>query len=97
MYVALFVRLDYDGFNLSHPLRCVITLRRVLPAGGEFGWVRFLVVCFQYKTNPNPQKKYFLWEKVAEMPLFNLFFLGLGWPWVGELVGFIKILTRYVF
>ena len=27
---------------------------------------------------------YLLWGKVAQMPLF----LGLGWPWVGELVGF---------
>ena len=23
---------------------------------GEFGWVRFLVVCFLCKTNPNPRK-----------------------------------------
>ena len=23
---------------------------------GEFGWVRFLVVCFLYKINPNPRK-----------------------------------------
>ena len=23
------------------------------------------------------------------MPLFNLIFLGLGWPWVGEFVGFV--------
>ena len=25
------------------------------------------------------------------MPLFGLIFLGLGWPWVGEFVGFIMI------
>ena len=41
---------------------------------GEFSWVRFLV--------PG------MWEKVAQMPLLTyiiLHFLGLGWPWVGEL------------
>ena len=34
-------------------------------------------------------------KEVAQMPRFNLFFLGLGWPWVGEFVGFIIIFTRY--
>ena len=30
------------------------------------------------------------------MPLFNLFFLGLGcWPWVGEFVGFMIICIRF--
>ena len=32
---------------------------------------------------------------MARMPLFNLTFLGLGWPWVGEFVGFIN--NIYVF
>ena len=51
---------------------------------GEFGWVGFLVVCFLYKINPHPHEKLFaVGEKVAQMQLFNLFFLGLGWPWVG--------------
>ena len=37
------------------------------------------MVCFLYKTNPNPMKKNnFLWEKVAQMPLLNLMFLGFG-------------------
>ena len=46
--------------------------------------VRFLVVCFLYKTNPNPTKKYFLWEKkVAEMP----FFLKAIFSWVGLALG----------
>ena len=54
---------------------------RQLPVGGEFDWVRFLAVCFLYKTNPNPRKKYLLSE--------NLIFLGFGWPWVGEFFGFI--------
>ena len=30
-------------------------------------------------------------KEVAQMPRFNLFFLGLGWPWVGEVLGFIII------
>ena len=46
---------------------------------GEFGWGRFLVVCFLYKTNPNPRKNILLWEKVAQIATFNLVFLGLGW------------------
>ena len=37
-----------------------------------------------------------LWEKVAQTPRLNLFFfLGLGWPWVGEFVGFIKIVIMF--
>ena len=32
---------------------------------------------------------------MAQMPLFNLIFLGLGWPWVGEFVGFMKISIRF--
>ena len=28
---------------------------------------------------------------MAQMPRFNLIFLGLGWPWVGEFVGFITV------
>ena len=43
------------------------------------------------KTNPNPRKKYWLWEEVAQNATFNPFSLGLGWPWVGEFVGFIII------
>ena len=34
-------------------------------------------------------------EQEAQMPLFNLIFLGLGWPWVGEFVGFIIIFTCF--
>ena len=29
-----------------------------------------------------------LWEKSGPIVNFNLIFLGLGWPWVGEFVGF---------
>ena len=58
----------------------------------ECGWVRFLAVYFPHKTNPNPRKIYMLWEKVALNATFNLFFLGLGWPWVGEFDGFIIML-----
>ena len=28
---------------------------------------------------------------MTQLPLLNLIFLGLGWPWVGAFVGFIKI------
>ena len=54
---------------------------------GELGWVRFSVVCFLYKTNPNP-RKLFAVGKSGPNATFNLFLLGLGWPWVGKLVGF---------
>ena len=32
---------------------------------------------------------------MAQTPLFSLIFPGLGWPWVGEFVGFIMILTCF--
>ena len=60
----------------------------------NFGWVRFLAVYFLYKTDPNARKKtkIAVGKKVGpKMPLFDRFFLGLGWPWVGKFVGFIKI------
>ena len=34
-------------------------------------------------------------KKVAQNATFNLFFLGLDWPWVGEFVGFILIFTCF--
>ena len=49
------------------------------------------------KSIPAHEKAFAVLEKVAEMPLFNLIFLGLGWPWVGEFVGFIIIFARYMF
>ena len=60
--------------------------------GGEFGWAGFLAVYLLYKIN-QPTKNHLLWEKVAQNATINLFFLGLGWPWVGEFVGFIIIFT----
>ena len=62
---------------------------------GEFVSVRFLVVCFLYKTNPNPRKIICCGKKVGPIATFNLFFLGLGWPWVGEFVGFTIRFTEY--
>ena len=57
--------------------------------GGEFGWLGFLV-CFLYKINPNPRKNIFC-EKTWPNATFDLVFLGLSWPRVGEFVGFIVI------
>ena len=48
-----------------------------------------------YINQSQPTKKYLLWEKVAKMPLLTYFFLGLGWPWLGEFVGFIVILICF--
>ena len=54
-----------------------------------FGQVGFLVVCFLDKINPQYAIKYLPWGKCGPNATFlNLFFLGLGWPWVGEFVGF---------
>ena len=47
------------------------------------------MVCFLYKTNPNPPKKKIAVGKSGANDIFNLFFLGLGWPWVVEFDGFI--------
>ena len=64
-------------------------------AENEFGLVRFLVVCFLYKTNPNPPKSICSQGKSGPNATFNLIFLGLGWLWVGEFDGFMIIF--YVF
>ena len=59
---------------------------------GKISCVRFVVVCLLYKANPNPRKKYLLWEKKwSKYHFLKLFFLGLGWPWFGEFVGFTVI------
>ena len=55
----------------------------------------FFVVCFLHENNPNPRKIIRCGGKKKGGPIatFNLFFLGLGWPWVGAFVGFIIIFT----
>ena len=58
---------------------------------GEFGRVRFLVVCFLYKPIPTHEKIFAVGKSGGRNATFNLIFLGLGWPWVGEFVGFIMI------
>ena len=40
-------------------------------------------------------EKLFAVGKSGPNATFNLFFLGLGWPWIGEFVGFIMILTCF--
>ena len=39
--------------------------------GGEFGSVRFLAVCFLYKTNPSPRKIVCCGKKWPKMPLLT--------------------------
>ena len=47
---------------------------------GDFGWVRFLIVSFLHKTNPNPRKTICCEGKSGPiLPLLTYFFLG----WVG--------------
>ena len=60
----------------------------------EFGWARFLVVCSYIKPIPT-HEKLFVVGKSGPNATFNLSFLGLGWPWVGEFVGFIIIFAGF--
>ena len=49
---------------------------------GEFGWVRFLVLCLLHETNPNPRKIICCGKKVVQLPLLTYFSwvgLALGW------------------
>ena len=41
--------------------------------------------------------KIFAEGKSGPNATFNLNFLGLGWPWVGEFDGFILVVTRFAF
>ena len=43
---------------------------------------------FPTQTNPKPTKNYFAVGKSGPLDTFDLGFRGLGWPWVGEFVGF---------
>ena len=61
---------------------------------GELDWVRFRVVISYIKPIPT-HEKIFAVGNSGPHATFNLFFLGLGWPWVGELVGFIIIVTLF--
>ena len=56
--------------------------------------VGFLAVCFLRMKNPTPRKMFAL-GKSGPNATFNLIFLGLGWPWVGNLVGFITTFICY--
>ena len=61
---------------------------------GEFGWVRLLVVCSPYEKPIPTNQKIFAVGKSGPNATFNLFFLGLGWPYVGDFVGFIIIFIQ---
>ena len=61
---------------------------------GEFGWVRFLVVCFLYKSIPT-HVKMFVAGKSGPNAIFDLIFIGLRWPGVGEFVGFITTINMF--
>ena len=68
-------------------------------ACGELGWVGFVVVCLLYKIKPNPRKNICCGKKWPKFHLLTYIFsfLGLGWAWVGEFVGFPIIFMFYVF
>ena len=57
------------------------------------GWVSSSL--FPIETNPNPPKKVFALGRIDPNATLDLVFLGLGWPWVGEFVGFITIFTCF--
>ena len=77
---------DIHHYGLNEIWR-MFRLNRVLAE--NFGWVRLLVACFLYKTNPNAPKNTLAVGKGGPIATFNLIFLGSGWSWVGESVGFI--------
>ena len=54
-------------------------MRFIRGVRGEFGWVRFLAVCFLYKANLNPRKNICCGKKWPKRHLGTKFFLG----WVG--------------
>ena len=53
------------------------------------GWVSCSLFLVQNRSQLT--KNYLLWEKSGLSATFDLIFLGLGWPWVVEFVGFIVI------
>ena len=55
--------------------------------GGEFGWGGV----FSYIKSIPTHEKIFPVVKSGPNATVSLIFLGLGWPWVGEFVGFIII------
>ena len=56
----------------------------------------FLKSVYYIESIPTHEKMTLLWEKRVPNTTFNLIFLGLGWPWVGEFVGFIVIIFIYI-
>ena len=87
--------LPFCGKVLVLMLHIVGWRRKQWGVCGEFDWVRSLVACFLYKTNPNPRKNICCGKKSGPNATFSLFFLGLGWPWVGEFDGFMLIFVLF--
>ena len=56
----------------------------------NLGWVGVLVCSLFIKSIPT-QRQLFAVGKSGPNAAFTLIFLGLGWPWVGEFVGFMII------
>ena len=50
---------------------------------------------FLYINRSQLTKNRLLWEKSCLNATFNLIFLVLGWPWVGDLVGFMTMFTCF--
>ena len=59
-----------------------------------FGWVGFLQ-SVSYIKPILTHEKLFAVGKSRPNTTFNLFFLGLGWPWIGEFDGFIIIFVCF--
>ena len=90
-YLFIFIPCFHLPFFLPAP--SILTINRVFAeilVGVGFLW------SVSYVKSILTHENYLLWEKVARMPLFNLIFLELGWPWVGEFDGFM-ILAEYLY
>ena len=56
----------------------------------------FMWSVFYIKPMPTHEKIFLLWKKKSgPIATFNQIFLGFGWPWVGEFVGFIITFTCF--
>ena len=62
---------------------------------GNLAGLGFLQSVSYIKSIPSHEQVFAVVGKSGPNANFNLFFLGLGWPWVGEFVGFHN--DNYVF
>ena len=84
-----------NTINICHKQRWIKQLWRYQGVCGQFGCGRFLAVLFPIiEPIPTHEKKNAVGKRDPNVT-FNLIFLGLGWLWVGESIGFITIIYMF--